>query len=149
MGLRIYVKYKLVALHKKLNQKVIFCKKESCKKFNEVGFPLLSPYKARMIWTLIWAIMSSLLYLLSYSLVLFVFWFVLFFFYWFLLVETVEKSRCGQRNCTSILWSWAKYVTITSTRVYYKRYLDSPVRELHSYLPITKRVHYYYANQAN
>lgn len=24
----------------------------------------------------------------------------------------------------------------------------SPVRDLHSYLPITKRVHYYYANQA-
>jgi hypothetical protein len=28
------------------------------------------------------------------------------------------------------------------------KYLNSPVRELHSYLPITKRVHYYYANQA-
>jgi hypothetical protein len=27
-------------------------------------------------------------------------------------------------------------------------YLISPVRDLHSYLPITKRVHYYYANQA-
>jgi hypothetical protein len=26
--------------------------------------------------------------------------------------------------------------------------VDSPVRDLHSYLPITKRVHYYYANQA-
>lgn len=26
--------------------------------------------------------------------------------------------------------------------------VTSPVRDLHSYLPITKRVHYYYANQA-
>ena len=27
-------------------------------------------------------------------------------------------------------------------------FISSPVRDLHSYLPITKRVHYYYANQA-
>jgi hypothetical protein len=28
------------------------------------------------------------------------------------------------------------------------KFFNSPVRDLHSYLPITKRVHYYYANQA-
>ena len=83
------------------------------------------PYKARMIRTLIWAVMSSLLYLLSYSL-----------------------KVCGQRVCTSIYWSWASHVTITLIRVNNVKYLNSPVRELHSYLPITKRVHYYYANQA-
>jgi hypothetical protein len=47
-----------------------------------------------MIRTLIWAIMSSLLYPLSYSL-----------------------NLCGQRICTSIYWAWARYVTITSIRV--------------------------------
>ena len=90
-----------------------------------VNHIMWNPYKARMTRTLIWAIMSSLLCLLSYSL-----------------------KICGQRTCTSIYWSWASYVTITSIRVNNWKYINSPVRELHSYLPITKRVHYYYANQA-
>ena len=46
-----------------------------------------------MIRTLIWAVMSSLLYLLSYSLII-----------------------SGQRICTSIYWAWANYVTITLIR---------------------------------
>ena len=61
----------------------------------EFFFMIINKHKARMTRTLIWAIMSSLLYLLSYSL-----------------------KVCGQRICTSIYWSWARYVTITLIRVY-------------------------------
>lgn len=63
--------------------------------------------KARMIWTLIWAIMSSLLYLLSYSLVLFFFFFcfvfflfcfILFFFFCFVFFLLISTSWNGQKK---------------------------------------------------
>lgn len=60
----------------------------------------LKTFKARMIWTLIWAIMSSLLYQLSYSLLI-----------------KIINYLCGQRICTFIYRSWACYVTITSIRI--------------------------------
>ena len=79
----IFFRYKIVLHKNKILPKVLY-----------LLFLKFRLYKARMIRTLIWAIMSSLLYRLSYSL-----------------------NLCGQRICTSNSWSWARYVTITSIHI--------------------------------
>ena len=47
---------------------------------------------------------------------------------------------CPGHEPSMLLLHQSAFITI--------KIINNPVRDLHSYLPITKRVHYYYANQA-
>ena len=67
--------------------------------------------------------MSSLLYLLSYSL-------------------------CADKGFAPISPGHEPGMLLLHQSTFIAVKYNSPVRDLHSYLPITKRVHYYYANQA-
>lgn len=67
--------------------------------------------------------MSSLLYLLSYS----------------LYADNGFAPISPGHEPSMLLLHQSTFITLK---------YNGPVRDLHSYLPITKRVHYYYANQA-